>query len=71
MCVSSPKVSAPPPAPPPPTPFLPPELGATEEDIIKKKRKKLGPARLQIPLGGFDGGPPGLGLPTGSTGVRG
>ena len=50
MCFSSPKAPAEPVAPPPPAPFKPPVLGNPEDSADVLAKKKLGYAKLQIPL---------------------
>jgi hypothetical protein len=66
MCFA-PKVPEAPPPPPPAPPVNPIEIGVSDEQLGKKKKKKLmGPSALQIPLVGGDP-TSGLGIP--GTGV--
>lgn len=50
MCFSSPKAPADPVAPPPPAPLTPPVLGKAQPTLDQLAKKKLGYAKLQIPL---------------------
>jgi hypothetical protein len=61
MCFA-PKVTAPPPPPPPAPPVNPIQIAPTEDAALAKKRKKLGPSALQIPLVGNPTA--GLGIPS-------
>jgi hypothetical protein len=61
MCFAS-KPAAPPPPPPPAPPIQPIEIGANEEVAAERRRKRrLGPAQLQIPLSSTTTS--GLGIP--------
>jgi hypothetical protein len=61
MCFSTPKAPAAPVAPPPPAPLKLPVLGKPEDTADQLAKKKLGYARLQIPLAAPS--PSGLSIP--------
>lgn len=51
MCFSKPKIPTNPPAPPPMQPTAEPVLGKDTDEVAKMNaRKKIGTARLQVPL---------------------